>query len=49
MLNATQDDAAPAPIAGVPGLADEVAKEVVKPAGFASRREGGRATGFARS
>ena len=35
VLNATQDDSGDIPIAGVPGLAGDIAKQVVKPAGFA--------------
>ena len=35
VLNATQDDSGAVPIAGVPGLAGDIAKQVVKPAGFA--------------
>lgn len=46
VLNATQDDTGPTPIAGVPGLADDIAKEVVKPGGFAIGEKTNASSGF---
>lgn len=46
VLNATQDDTGPVPIAGVQGLAGEVAKEVVKPAGFKVGEKADATSGF---
>ncbi len=46
VLNGTQDDSGAVPIAGVQGLAGEVAKQVVKPAGFAIGEKTDAASGF---
>ena len=46
VLNATQDDTGATVIAGVPGLADDIAKEVVKPAGFAIGEKTDASSGF---
>jgi hypothetical protein len=47
VLNATQEESASGGvIAGVPGLADQVAKEVVKPAGFAIGEKANASSGF---
>ena len=46
VLNATQDDTAATPIAGVPGLAGDIAKEVVKPAGFKIGEKADATSGF---
>jgi hypothetical protein len=47
VLNATQEQSASgAVIAGVPGLADTVAKEVVKPAGYAIGEKTNASSGF---
>ena len=49
VLNATQDDSGDVPIAGVPGLAGEIAKQVVKPAGFAIGEKADAASGLSTS
>ena len=49
VLNATQDETGPTPIAGVPGLAGDIAKEVVKPAGFAIGEKADASSGLAES
>lgn len=49
VLNATQDDTGPTPIAGVPGLAGDIAKEVVRPAGFAVGEKDNASSGFVES
>jgi hypothetical protein len=46
VLNATQT---PSGVAGVPGLADKVATEVVRPAGYQIGEKGNAPTGFAES
>ncbi len=46
VLNATQEEAAGTVIAGVEGLADVVAKEVVKPAGYKVGEKTDAASGF---
>ena len=49
VLNATQDDSGPVPVAGVQGLADDIAKEVVKPAGFGVGEKTDAPAGFTES
>ncbi len=47
VLNATQEDTvAGGEVVGVPGLADEVAKQVVRPAGFAVGEKADASSGF---
>ena len=49
VLNATQDDSGAVPIDGVAGLAGDVAKGIVKPAGFAIGEKTDAPTGLSTS